>query len=46
VISATIDSPPFAGTPVARCVLAAVKRAHVPPFEGSAVVVTKSVSVN
>ncbi|WP_437924190.1 protein kinase [Sorangium sp. So ce291] len=41
--SAQVQGPPFAGTTVEACINAAFrKRAHVPPFDGPLVVVTKS----
>src|SRR5262249_22126854 len=46
VTSATIEGPPFAGTPVGGRVAAALRGAQVPPFAGSPVVVTKSFSIN
>jgi len=44
VASASVD-PPFAGTPVGSCALAAFRGARVPPFSGSAQSVTKSFNV-
>jgi hypothetical protein len=46
VTSATVDGPPFAGTPVGGCVASAFRGAHVPPFDGSPVAVPKSFSIN
>jgi predicted Zn finger-like uncharacterized protein len=46
VTSASVDGPPFAGTPVGGCVAAAFRNAHVPPFAGSPVAVSKSFSIN
>lgn len=42
VTSATVEGPPFAGTPVGGCVASAFSGARVPPFDGSPVSVTKS----
>ncbi|MBM4375804.1 MAG: hypothetical protein FJ095_12025 [Deltaproteobacteria bacterium] len=44
VSSAQVD-PPFAGTPVGSCAVAAFKGARVPPFTGSSQTVTKSFNV-
>jgi hypothetical protein len=44
VSSAQVD-PPFAGTPVGSCAVAAFKGARVPPFSGSSQTVTKSFNV-
>jgi predicted Zn finger-like uncharacterized protein len=46
VTSATVEGPPFAGTPVGGCVASAFRGAHVPPFDGSPVAVPKSFSIN
>lgn len=46
VSSATVEGPPFAGTPVGGCVAAAFRSAHVPPFDGAPVSVSKSFSIN
>ncbi len=46
VTSATVEGPPFAGTPVGGCVASAFRGARVPPFEGSPVAVSKSFSIN
>ncbi len=46
VTSATVNGPPFAGTPVGGCVASMFRRAKVPPFNGSPVTVSKSFSVN
>ena len=46
VTSATVEGPPFAGTPVGGCIASAFRGAHVPPFEGSPVAVSKSFSIN
>jgi hypothetical protein len=46
VTSASVDGPPFAGTAVGGCIAGAFRGAHVPPFDGSPVTVTKSISIN
>jgi hypothetical protein len=46
VTSATVDSPPFAGTAVGGCVAAIFRRAKVPPFTGNPIRVSKSFSIN
>jgi predicted Zn finger-like uncharacterized protein len=46
VTSATVNGPPFAGTPAGSCIAAAFKGAHVPPFDGSPVAVSKTVNIN
>src|SRR5512132_4156586 len=46
VTSATVEGPPFAGTPVGGCIASAFRGAHVPAFEGSPVAVSKSFSIN
>lgn len=46
VTSATVEGGPFAGTSVGGCVASAFRGAHVPPFDGSAVAVSKSFSIN
>jgi hypothetical protein len=45
VTQAQIAGPPFAGTAVGGCIAAAFRRASVPPFSGSPVTVTKTVSI-
>lgn len=40
--TATVEGPPFAGTPVGGCVAAWFRAAHVPPFGGAAVTVRKT----
>lgn len=45
VTSASVDDPPFAGTPVGGCIAAAFRSAHVPPFEGEPVMLEKSVEI-
>ncbi len=46
VTSANVQGPPFAGTPVGGCIAAAFRGAHVPPFDGSPVAVSKTVNIN
>lgn len=46
VTSATIEGPPFAGTPVGGCVASAFSGARVPPFDGSPVSITKSFDID
>ena len=46
VTSSVVQGAPFAGTPVGGCIAAAFRSAKVPPFEGSPVPVTKSVTIN
>jgi predicted Zn finger-like uncharacterized protein len=46
VTSATVDSPPFAGTAVGGCVASIFRRAKVPPFTGNPIRVSKSFSIN
>lgn len=45
VTTATVNGPPFAGTPVGGCVASVFRRAKVPAFSGSAVRVSKSFSI-
>ena len=45
VSSATVDGAPFAGTPQGGCIAGAFRAAKVPPFEGSPVTVSKSVTI-
>ncbi len=45
VTSATVDGPPFAGTPVGGCVAGVFRRAKVPPYAGNPVTVSKSFSI-
>lgn len=42
---ATIEGPPFAGTPTGGCIAAALRGAKVPPFGGDRVTVTKRVVI-
>jgi predicted Zn finger-like uncharacterized protein len=44
--TATIEGPPFAGTPVGGCVAAKFRSVHVPAFSGDAVTVHKTFFVN
>lgn len=46
VTSATVDGPPFAGTAVGGCIASAFRGAHVPPFDGAPVSVSKTFSIN
>lgn len=46
VTSATVDGPPFAGTPVGGCIASAFRSAKVPPFSGAPVSVSKTVTIN
>ncbi len=46
VTSAVVDGPPFSGTSVGGCIAAAFRGAHVPPFDGAPVVVSKSFTIN
>jgi predicted Zn finger-like uncharacterized protein len=46
VTSATVEGPPFAGTPVGGCIASAFRGARVPPFEGAPVSVSKTVNIN
>jgi hypothetical protein len=46
VTSANVQGPPFAGTPVGGCIASAFRGAHVPPFDGSPVAVSKTVNIN
>jgi predicted Zn finger-like uncharacterized protein len=45
VTSVTVDAP-FSGTSVGSCITSAFKGAHVPAFDGSPVVVPKTISIN
>jgi hypothetical protein len=45
VTNATVNGPPFAGTPTGGCVARTLRRAQVPPFAGDHVTVSKSVLV-
>ncbi len=46
VTTANVDGGAFAGTSVGGCVASLFRKAHVPPFSGSAVTVSKSFSIN
>jgi hypothetical protein len=46
VTAASVESGAFAGTAVGGCVAALFRGAHIPPFDGSAVAVTKSFTIN
>lgn len=46
VTSATVEGPPFAGTPVGGCIASAFRSARVPSFEGAPVSVSKTVNIN
>jgi hypothetical protein len=46
VTQSVVQGAPFAGTPVGSCIAGAFRSAKVPPFEGSPVSVTKSVTIN
>jgi len=46
VTSATVEGPPFAGTAVGGCVAAAFRSAHVPPFDGASISVSKTFTIN
>jgi predicted Zn finger-like uncharacterized protein len=45
VTSANVSGPPFAGTPTGGCIAAALRKAHVPPFEGDRVTVSKTIVI-
>jgi predicted Zn finger-like uncharacterized protein len=44
--TATINGPPFDGTPTGACVAARFRGVHVPPFSGSPFSVSKSFTIN
>ncbi len=46
VTASQVQGPPFAGTAVGNCIAAAFRSAKMPPFDGSPVSPTKSVTVN
>lgn len=46
VTSAVVEGPPFSGTSVGGCVASAFRGAHIPPFDGAPVAVSKSFSIN
>jgi hypothetical protein len=45
VTTATIQGPPFAGTPTGGCIANSMRRAHVPAFSGERVTVTKTIVI-
>jgi len=45
VTSATVENPPFAGTPEGVCIAAAFRSAGVPPFDGDPVMMIKRVTI-
>jgi hypothetical protein len=45
VTSATIQGPPFAGTPTGGCIASTMRHAQIPSFDGDRVTVTKSVVI-
>lgn len=45
VSSASVDDPPFAGTPIGGCIASAFRSARVPPFDGEPVTLEKSVEI-
>jgi predicted Zn finger-like uncharacterized protein len=46
VTSATLESGPWAGTPMAGCIVGAFRGVHVPPFDGAAQPVGKTITIN
>jgi predicted Zn finger-like uncharacterized protein len=46
VTTANVQGPPYAGTSVGGCVASIFRKAHVPPFSGSPVTVSKGFSIN
>ena len=42
---ASLQGPPFAGTPQGGCIVTIFRNAKVPPFDGAPVAVSKSVSI-
>jgi hypothetical protein len=46
VTSATVQGPPFAGTSVGGCIAGSFRSAKIPPFDGSPVSTSKSVTIN
>ncbi len=46
VTSANVSGPPFAGTATGGCIAATMRRAHVPPFTGPFVTVSKTVVIH
>lgn len=45
VTTATVNGPPFSGTPTGGCIAATFRRATVPPFSGAPVSVSKTVQI-
>jgi hypothetical protein len=45
VTSATIQGPPFAGTPTGGCIANTLRHAQIPAFDGDRVTVTKTVAI-
>jgi cytoskeletal protein RodZ len=45
VTSATIQGPPFAGTPTGGCIASMMRHAQIPSFDGDRVTVTKTVVI-
>lgn len=45
VSSASVDHPPFAGTPVGGCIASAFRTIRVPAFDGDPVTLEKSVGI-
>jgi hypothetical protein len=43
---ATLEGPPFGGTPTGGCITAALRKAKIPPYGGDRVTVTKRVVIN
>jgi hypothetical protein len=46
VTTANVEGAPFAGTSVGGCVASLFRKAHIPPFSGNAVTVSKGFSIN
>jgi predicted Zn finger-like uncharacterized protein len=44
--TASVEGPPFAGTPVGGCVAARFRSVHIPPFGGSVITVRKTFIIN
>jgi cytoskeletal protein RodZ len=45
VTSATVNGPPFAGTRTGGCIASRMRSARVPPFSGSPITVSKTVTI-
>lgn len=45
VTSANVSGPPFAGTATGGCIASALRKAHIPPFEGDRVTVSKTIVI-